>query len=516
MFARTYTAFLSGIQGRMTAVETYISNGLPGFHIVGLTDTVIKESAERIRAAINSSNLGFPIRRIAVNLTPADRRKSGGHYDLAIAMSLLKAARDDIDFVEEDFAFFGELSLDGSIRGVPGILPLAMCAEENDIKNIIVPEENICEASFVKNSRVIGVSCLWDAIDAVKGRLSSMDSLGEIKNRKSKEEMSELDFSQVFGQETAKRAALLAAAGGHDMLMMGSPGVGKSMIARRLPGLLPAMTYEECREVTKIYSIAGLLDRERPAIFERPFRKPHGSVSRAALIGGGAKIRPGEISLAHLGVLFLDELNTFQNDCLEALRQPVEERKVQIIRNRESVVFPADFILVCAVNPCPCGYLGNDERICQCTETQISSFRRKLSGPLLDRIDLHVTMAPVKYEEIGIRRNGIDTNTMKEKVFLARRMQKERYGENLLNGRLDDDLAREKIKLGKEEINFIKEAGAGFGMSARSLNKLIRIGRTVADVEGSFDVKVEHLAEALSYRSFFDMYGSGEMSVKNR
>ena len=238
-----------------------------------------------------------------------------------------------------------------------------MCAEENDIKNIIVPKENICEASFVKNSRVIGVSCLWDAIDAVKGRLSNMDSLGEIKNRKSKDEISELDFSQVFGQETAKRAALLAAAGGHDMLMMGSPGVGKSMIARRLPGLLPAMTYEECREVTKFYSIAGLLDMERPAIFERPFRKPHGSVSRAALIGGGAKIRPGEISLAHLGVLFLDELNTFQNDCLEALRQPVEERKVQIIRNRESVVFPADFILVCAVNPCPCGYLGNDERI---------------------------------------------------------------------------------------------------------------------------------------------------------
>ena len=403
-----------------------------------------------------------------------------------------------------DFAFFGELALDGSIRGVPGILPLAICAEENGVKNIIVPVENICEASFVKNSKVIGVSSLWDAIDAVKGRLSNMDSLCEIKNLKSKDEMSELDFSQVSGQETAKRAALLAAAGGHDMLMMGSPGVGKSMIARRLPGLLPAMTYEECREVTKIYSIAGLLDRERPAIFERPFRKPHGSVSRAALIGGGAKIRPGEISLAHLGVLFLDELNTFQNDCLEALRQPVEERKVQIIRNRESVVFPADFILVCAVNPCPCGYYNHPTRNCVCSPGQVQRYLNKISGPLLDRIDIQVEIVPVPFEKISEREKGESSAAIRERVIKARKIQEKRFEKEKgihCNAQMTSSLLHIHAQPDAQGLNLLKNAMTRLNLSARAYDRILKVSRTIADLEGSQEILSSHIAEAISYRN---------------
>lgn len=516
MFARIYTAALAGSEGRMTAVETHIASGLPSLHIIGLTDTVIKESAQRVRAAMNSSGISFPMRRITVNLSPADKRKRGSHYDLPIAVSLLKASMDISDFDENDFAFFGELALDGSVKPVPGILPLVICAEEHGIGNIVVPAGNEQETAFVKKSRVIGITSLAEAAEILCGkrrnRYKTVTPEASEKTKISgyKDETAKEDFSQVFGQEIAKRAALISAAGGHAMLLMGSPGVGKSMIAKRLPALLPEMTYGECREVTKIYSIAGMLDEKRSAVLKRPLRMPQGNISKAALIGGGMVIKPGEVSLAHKGVLFLDELNTYKGECLEALRQIIEEKEVRIIRNRESAVFPADFLLVCAVNPCPCGYLGDSEHVCVCTASQISMFRKKLSGPLLDRIDLHVTMAPVEYEEIGRRRKGMDTASMRRRVSEARKLQEIRYGKGILNGNIDDELAKEKILLGKSENAFIKDARSSFGMSVRSVNKLIRIARTVADVELSDKVRTEHLAEALGYRSFFDLYSRDE------
>lgn len=507
MLSRIYTSMLNGADGKIAVAEAYISRGLPGFHIVGLTDTVIKEAIERIRAAIINSGYRFPVSRITVNLAPADKKKNGSHYDLAMAMALLKASDENMIFDEKKFAFFGELALDGSVSAVPGILPLAMCAEENGIENILVPKDNLKEASFIKKSNVIGVKNLKQAVEVSCGgikKIAKQNQAYKIIDGKRKKDKNDLDFSQVYGQETAKRAALIAASGGHDIMLVGVPGVGKTMIAKRFTGILPSMSYDEQREVTKLYSIAGLLDENNPVISERPFRMPHSSVTRTAMIGGGIKIRPGEISLAHKGVLFLDEVSGFDGKCLQFLRQPMEERKIRIVRNTESIVFPADFTLICAANPCKCGYFGDDEHICTCTPTQISNYWEKLSAPFLDRIDIHVRMSKTVYANISETKKGMDTKTMREIVKETRALQEERYkGESIkLNGRLDEELTKKYIILDKEAYEFLREACFKMALSMRGAKKVMRVARTIADMEKEENISEIHIAEALRYRNF--------------
>lgn len=504
MLAKISSLGVRGIDGFPVTVEVYVANGLPAFSMVGLADTEVKESKDRVVAAIRNSGFDFPSKRITVNLSPAEVKKCGTHFDLPIALGVLAACgklKGAGNRIERLF-FVGELALDGEIRPVTGLLPMLMSLSKDRTAEVIVPEANCAEAAV---SRVPAFSApdlkaLVSSIISGSGlmRCSKSDAC-----RAEEHPFSGGDFSEVKGQAFAKRALEIAAAGGHNALLVGPPGAGKSMLAKRFAGIMPPISSEEALEVTKIYSVCGLMRGGR-LITSRPFRDPHHTISDIALIGGGAKPRPGEVSLAHNGVLFLDELAEFSRSTLEVLREPLESFRVTVSRARESVCFPARVTLIAACNPCPCGFLGHPERNCACSPIQIQRYRNRISGPLLDRMDLNIQLSPVRYSNWEQASEGESSSAIRERVVRARDIQLERFAgtQTTANAYMPSGRIKTFCAMPPGGGEILERAMSKLGFSARSLDKVLKVARTLADLDGAQSIKKEHLIEAIQYRSF--------------
>ncbi|MDH7604057.1 MAG: YifB family Mg chelatase-like AAA ATPase [Melioribacter sp.] len=504
MFSKIISASTFGIDAYKVEVETHSEKQLPSITIVGLPDNAVKESKERVTAALKNSGIDISLKKITVNLAPADIKKEGSAFDLPIAIGIL-ASNDLISQnLLEETMILGELSLDGSLRKVKGGLPIAVEAKRLGIKNIILPKESVKEASIVDGINVYGFETLNEVIQFLNGEnhfepvyTDKNEVFAEVNNY-------HIDFSDVKGQENAKRALEIAAAGGHNIIMIGPPGSGKTMLAKRLPTILPPLTFEEALETTKIHSVAGILPKDKALITERPFRSPHHTVSDAALIGGGSIPRPGEVSFAHNGVLFLDELPEFKKNVLEVLRQPLEDSKVTISRSKMSLEFPAKFMLAAAMNPCPCGYFTDPSKECTCTTAQIQKYMSKISGPLLDRIDIHIEVPPVKFKELSSASTGEKSEEIRKRVVAARQIQLKRF-EGLKNIYCNAHMGTKEIrkfcKLDSQSEELLKMAMTRLGLSARAYDRIIKVSRTIADLENSENILPQHISEAIQYRA---------------
>ena len=503
MLARVLSSAVMGIDAYIVEVELDISDGLPFFATVGLPDSAVKESRERVTAAIKNSGFYFPPSRITANLAPADVRKEGSAFDLPIALGVMAATGQIQTDNFEKLLVLGELALDGSIRSVHGCLPMAAIAKENQLKGVILPKANAKEAAVIDELEVYPVETLQEAVEHLNGQRTIPPFQYDIREAFEQQSEYPVDFVDVKGQEHVKRAIEVAAAGGHNLIMIGPPGSGKTMIAKRIPTILPDMTLKEALETTKVHSIMGLLGNDVPLIATRPYRSPHHTISDAGLIGGGKFPRPGEVSLSHHGVLFLDELPEFRKNVLEVMRQPLEDGQVAIARAAASYTYPANFMLVAAMNPCPCGFFGDPSRECRCSRQQIQNYISRISGPLLDRIDLQVEVPAVKYRDLASDFAGEPSASIRERVQRARHLQQERFTQAQIycNANMESRHLREFCKVEDAAQELLRVAITQLGLSARAYDRILKVARTIADLADNPTIEAEHVSEAIQYRS---------------
>ena len=506
MFAKVNSMGIFGMEVFPVSVEADISSGLPRFDVVGLPDSAVSESRNRVHSAIKNSGFDFPVSRITVNLAPADRRKEGPLYDLAMFVALLMAS-EQLRADTDGFIFLGELSLDGKVRRVNGVLPMVIGACQSGVSKIFVPSENANEASVVEGVEIYPVDDVFAVLNHLRGS-KPIEPAKPIKSDGTEIIDYMPDFADVKGQFEAKRALEVAAAGGHNTLMIGSPGSGKSMLAKRIPSILPSMTFEESLETTKIYSISGALKNNSSLITQRPFRAPHHTVSSIGLAGGGAIPKPGEISLAHNGVLFLDELPEFSRQAMEMMRQPLEDGKITISRASGTSTYPCSIMLVCAMNPCPCGYYGHPTRPCTCSETAVARYLGRVSGPLLDRIDLHIEVPPVDFRDLSNTAKEESSASIKARVDAARDIQNKRFANTGItcNAQIPPEMLHEVCRTSPAADALLKNAFEKFGLSARAYDRVLKVSRTIADLDNSRDIEARHAAEAVRYRTLDRKY----------